>query len=32
MNTSGFIRGYMAKNMEVEKFIKRVIEVIDIEG
>ena len=31
MNTSGFIRGYMAKNMEVEEFIKRVIEALNRE-
>ena len=31
MNTSGFIRGYMAKNMDVEEFIKRVIEALNRE-
>ncbi len=31
MNTSGFIRGYMAKNMDVEEFIKRVIGALNRE-
>lgn len=31
MNTSGIIRGYMAKNMETEEFIKRVIETLNRE-
>ncbi|WP_068672195.1 hypothetical protein [Oceanobacillus sp. Castelsardo] len=29
MNTTGFIRGYMAKNLEGEKFLNHVIEVIE---
>lgn len=28
MNTTGFLRGYMAKNMSVEKFIKVATEAI----
>lgn len=31
MNTRGFIRGYMAKNMDVEEFIKRVIGALNRE-
>lgn len=31
MNTTGFIRGYMAKNMDAERYLKVVIEAIEKE-
>lgn len=31
MNVSGFIRGYMAKNLKVEEFIERVLDTISKE-
>ncbi|MCB2300304.1 hypothetical protein [Clostridium tagluense] len=31
MNTVGYQRGYMAKGMEVEKFLKRIIETLSKE-